>query len=850
MSPAAPGRASRASGALATAVGAALALPLVFGVVNGLGAPAETLRLVARDTVASLPTLARSVGVCVLAGALATALALPAAWWSRRLGAAGAALLFAPMLLPGYLVYTSWGLLRAPGTALGDWIAHAPAWASRVVSWAQAIGGVALWSWPIAAVVMALGARAIEQERLDWLRMECPSRLMRVRHGARMLAPSMCAAVGLVGLVTLGSSVPLHVAQVETYAITLWRLLDETGGSGAVWVAATPLLALAIVGGWITGGRVSRMDLTRAARRESEGAGPPVVVAASLVWGLSTLAPIALLALSLRDAGSLGRFLQTAGDAILSSALMAIAAGVMALGLGALASVAAQRRGASLAARVWIALGLAPGVLIGASLLRAGDLPGLGWLAESRAGVSLAHLARFGLVAVCIACAVQAAEPRELRDLRRLEAGAGLGAWWRTRAVAHAPALAGAAMAVALLSLHEIEAAVVLLPPGTDNLPRFLLNLLHYNREEELVAGMLVVAGGGLAFALLVAGVLGLSGRLGRRGLLALIALTPAALLGCQDRAPEGGAPLDVVRVIGEPGRHPGQFVQPRAIDIGMDSLFIIDRSGRAQRLTLDGAPLAVWELPAVDRGFPTGLTFGPDGLLYIADTHEHRVAVFRPTDEGAELIATHGAYGTGDGEFIYPTDVAIETDPDGAIERFYVGEYGGNDRISVFDDAWTFLFAFGSLGSADEPGAVFERPQSLVYDSAREELLVTDSIHHRVGRFTRDGELIAWHGLDGGAPGGAPGAFRYPYSLAPMPDGSVLVGEFGNNRVQRIDWETGASLGVYGRPGRGEGELAQPWGVAFGGDVAYVVDARNHRAIAFRAPVDRRLARSGGQSE
>jgi len=840
---------ARVGGSIALAIGGALALPLVYGVVGGVGAPAATLRLVASDTIASLPALARTVAVCLLVGALASLLALPAAWWSRRLGGAGAALLFAPMLLPTYLVYASWGLLRAPGTALGDWLARGPVWAIDVASWTQALGGIALWSWPLAAIVLAVGARSIEQERLDFLRLHSASRIARAGHALRMLAPSMCASAGLVGLVTLGSSVPLHVAQVETYSIALWRLLDETGGSGAVWVAATPLLALAGVGGWLIGGRVSDLDLSRADRRASEGTGAWTIVAASLVWGLSTLAPLALLALSLRDAASLGRFVRTADGAIATSAGVGAIVGVGALLLGGLASLAAQRQGRAGALRVWIALGLAPGVLIGASLLRAGSLPGFGWLAETNAGVALAHLTRFGLVMVCVAWALQAAEPRELRDLRRLEAGSGALAWWRTRAAAHGPALVGGAIAVFLLSLHEIESAVMLMPPGADNLPRFLLNLLHYNREEDLVAGMLVVAGTGLVIALLAAGAVGVSGRFGRRGMLTLLAAAPIAIVGCGDRAPSTDAPLDVVRVIGEAGRQPGQFIQPRAIDVGLGSLWIIDRSGRAQRLAFDGAPLSSWRLPAVDRGFPTGVTVGPDGLLYVADTHEHRVAVFRPTEEGAELVATHGAYGMGDGEFIYPTDVAIATDGAGAIERFYVGEYGGNDRISVFDGEWNFLFAFGRLGSASEPGAVFERPQGLLYDDNREELLVVDAIHHRVGRFTREGELIAWHGAGGGSgePGGAPGEFRYPYSVAPTPEGSVLVGEFGNNRVQRIDWETGACLGVYGRAGRGDGELAQPWGVAFAGGVAYLVDARNHRVIAFRAPIDRRLARTGG---
>ena len=86
-----------------------------------------------------------------------------------------------------------------------------------------------------------------------------------------------------------------------------------------------------------------------------------------------------------------------------------------------------------------------------------------------------------------------------------------------------------------------------------------------------------------------------------------------------------------------------------------------------------------------------------------------------------------------------------------------------------------------------------------------------------------------------GPMPGDGEGEFNYPYGLALMDDGSVLVSEFGASRVQRIDPATGARLGAWGRPGRGTGELACPWGVASIGDIAYVLDSMNHRVAAFR---------------
>ena len=73
-------------------------------------------------------------------------------------------------------------------------------------------------------------------------------------------------------------------------------------------------------------------------------------------------------------------------------------------------------------------------------------------------------------------------------------------------------------------------------------------------------------------------------------------------------------------------------------------------------------------------------------------------------------------------------------------------------------------------------------------------------------------------------------GELRYPYGLALLPDGSLVVCEYGNNRLQVFSPE-GRSLAVYGAAGRGLGQLAYPWGVAVDAEKrACVVDAGNNR--------------------
>ena len=80
------------------------------------------------------------------------------------------------------------------------------------------------------------------------------------------------------------------------------------------------------------------------------------------------------------------------------------------------------------------------------------------------------------------------------------------------------------------------------------------------------------------------------------------------------------------------------------------------------------------------------------------------------------------------------------------------------------------------------------------------------------------------------GTPGSGPGQLDYPYDVAVAPDGTLVVCEYGNQRVQRFSLE-GTSLGTWGRPGREPGELWNPWavGVDSRGRV-FVVDSNNHR--------------------
>lgn len=275
-----------------------------------------------------------------------------------------------------------------------------------------------------------------------------------------------------------------------------------------------------------------------------------------------------------------------------------------------------------------------------------------------------------------------------------------------------------------------------------------------------------------------------------------------------------------VVGIFGGMGLGDGAFSYPRAIAAQPNgSLFVVDKSGRIQRFSADGRFETGWRMPEYEHGKPVGLSAHPDGRLFVADTHYHRVMIF---DRVGRLLDSFGREGDGDGEFQLPTDVTF--DAGGFI---YVSEYGGNDRITKWSPELDFT---ASLGDAPIEGERLSRPAGIVIDD-EQTLWIADACNHRIVRMSLTGEVLKVFGRFGSAPG----ELRYPYAIDLAPEHTLMVCEYEGNRLQWFD-KDGRSLRIWGRAGRLPGELFAPWGAAYGpGRRVYIVDALNSRVQIVR---------------
>ena len=96
----------------------------------------------------------------------------------------------------------------------------------------------------------------------------------------------------------------------------------------------------------------------------------------------------------------------------------------------------------------------------------------------------------------------------------------------------------------------------------------------------------------------------------------------------------------------------------------------------------------------------------------------------------------------------------------------------------------------------------------------------------------TEASTIVTW-----GAEGDGPGEFQSPNGVAIAPDGTILVLDAGNGRVQRLAPD-GTPVGSFGTLGAGPGQFDRPSGIAVDGDGAvYVAEAGGARRVQKVSP-------------
>ncbi len=488
-------------------VGGACAYPLV--VLAAQAARNAERSDVSLDLAPKWGLLGETVGWALAIGVLSVVIAWPGAWLSRGWRAWWSPMLVAPALMPSWLVYSGLGIMRGPGTALGDWLSMGPSWRAIAAGRVLAVVGLAVWASPIAQLVIASRVREIDANSLEGARLIGRGAALWIRLRLGLSLGRSFVAAGLVAVLMMGSAVPMHLAQMNTYASRVWLELDATSADERwrVVLSAWPVLvvafgaSLAVCAGLWRCGRSMRGD-----GQELRDTGKWCALAVVGMAMLAVLLPAGLFASDLESIETIRTVWRTESRGIWSGWVVAGSVGLVSAAVTSCVWIGLG--GGKLARRLTIAgvavsvvTALLPGVVTG--ILVAGA-----WRVfdQSVLIVVLAHVARFAALGASVGVLLFLGEPSEDRDLRRLAGATGAIGWARTSGVRGWPAIAAAAVAAGGLSMHEIESAIVVSPPGMPSLAKSMLNLLHYQRYEHLAGLALVVIGFGTLVVSVAAG--------------------------------------------------------------------------------------------------------------------------------------------------------------------------------------------------------------------------------------------------------------------------------------------------------------------------------------------------------
>ncbi|MEE3002683.1 MAG: SMP-30/gluconolactonase/LRE family protein [Planctomycetota bacterium] len=729
-------------------------------------------------------------------------------------------LLLLPVLVPGYTVfYTLWQAWPVD-SAFHEWLVSVDGLATaRSMTLVVAL---LAWSWPLASLWVAPVAATWSSTRSDQLSLDAVPRLQRAGHLLRHDAPGLLAGALFTGVMVFSNTTCFDLAGIFTVANELRATVTLQSGLAIASPLVWPSLFMAIACGFFLLRRVHV-----APRIEQEGRTRTSSVAWSwfgILWCVSLPIPVWALWMNTGPL-DLGTYVTLYGGSLEQALLRSAIVG----GLSIIPMLLLVRlfldgsplvRGIGVVLGVgWLVAGFIPGTILGLATEAAWNHTATASLVHgSGLSLLLALVSRSALVPVFLAAWLVHAEPRSQRDARLLEGGDGLFPALGAMKGRLVPALFACVGLTASLSLGEIVLVGLLSPPASSMpLATSLLNAMHYQRPEVVILTLLVLLGWGL-LAVGCCGI-GLLLQPARRGSIASMLLISILIVGCGDATTlpsDGAMPLPVSDTYARSGRSEGALMTPRAIAIDRSNgrSYVIDKTGRVQVFDSQGVFLHGWSMPSYDNGKPTGVSIGPRGNVWVADTHEFQVIAFDP--EGNELLR-FGEFGEQPGQFLYPTDVAFG--PDGSI---YVTEYGGNDRVQVFTREGQLLRVLGGHGS--EPGE-FDRPQALAVSPDGNRIYVADSCNHRIQVLDPEGRVLQVIGQ----PGREPGHLHYPYDLVLLADGSLLVCEFGSSRIQHLAPD-GTSLGTWGLHGTGPVDLNAPWGIDVDGTSAWILDTGNNR--------------------
>lgn len=206
-----------------------------------------------------------------------------------------------------------------------------------------------------------------------------------------------------------------------------------------------------------------------------------------------------------------------------------------------------------------------------------------------------------------------------------------------------------------------------------------------------------------------------------------------------------------------------------------------------------------------------TGVAVDSSGNIYVADRSRDVVQKF---DSTGAYVSQFGSSGSGNGQFNSPYGIAFDSSG-----NIYVTDLG-NSRVQKFDSTGVYVSQFGNTGPTGER---VSNPIGIAIDSSGNIYVVSRGSNSVTKYSTAGAYITKTAGIGGGS---TDGQFQDPNFVTIDSSGNVYVTDGINDRVQIFD----SSLGFIDK----FSGIDSPWGVAAIGSSLYVAEGSGDRVIRF----------------
>jgi hypothetical protein len=227
-------------------------------------------------------------------------------------------------------------------------------------------------------------------------------------------------------------------------------------------------------------------------------------------------------------------------------------------------------------------------------------------------------------------------------------------------------------------------------------------------------------------------------------------------------------------------GSGPSQFIQPQDVFATITSLYVLDGGNRrVQKLLLNGSdPTTVAGLSGLKA--PYNIYVDNNANIYVSDTSNHTVLLFRLNSTTGKIVAGTGVNGSNNDQLKQPYGVFVNL-----IGTIYIADTY-NHRIMKWLSGASSGIRVAGIGTHGSSSTQLSVPTQVIVD-INEYMYISESGNSRIIRWAPNSTFGVCIAACTGTVGTASTQLNNPHFLAFDSNGSLYVSDWRNHRIQKF---------------------------------------------------------------